>query len=75
MKPPAERGRSPEHIEGLETLRLAEAHLYRFQNYHRVTNGWSAERFATEPEFVALVEARDRAREAARLADPKWARA
>jgi len=75
MKPPSERGRNAEHIQGLETLRRAEADLYRFQNYHRMADGWSAERFATEPEFVALVEARDDAREAARLADPKWARA
>jgi len=72
MKPPAERGRSPEHIEGLETLRYAEAELYRFQNYHRMANGWSAERFATEPEFIALVEARDDAREAVKASDPKW---
>jgi len=72
MKPPSERGRNAEHIEALEAFRLSEATLYRFQNYHRVTNGWSAERFATEPEFVALVADRDECREAVKAADPKW---
>jgi len=72
MKPPAERGRNAEHIEGLESLRLAEAELYRFQNYHRMADGWSAERFATEPEFSAWVADRDDAREAVKASDPKW---
>ena len=33
MKPPAERGRNAEHVEALETLRYAEATLYRYINH------------------------------------------
>lgn len=71
MKPPSERGRNPEHIEALEAFRLSEATLYRFVNYHKVTNGYSDERLATMPEFQALVEAREDARDAAKVANPK----
>ena len=72
MKPPAERGRSPEHIEGLETLRYAEAILYRFINDQKVSNGYGDEHLAGMPEFQAIVADRDDAREAVKASDPKW---
>jgi len=72
MKPPAERGRSPEHIEALETLRYAEATLYRYINDQKVSNGYGDERLAGMPEFQALVADRDDAREAVKAANPKW---
>jgi len=75
MKPPAERGRSPEHIEGLETLRYAEATLYRYINNQKVSNGYGDERLAGMREFQALVADRDDAREAVKASDPKWATA
>ena len=72
MKPASERGRNAEHIEALETLRLSEATLYRYINDQKVSNGYGDERLAGMPEFQALVEARDDAREAVKAANPKW---
>lgn len=75
MKPPSERGRNPEHVEALETLRYAEATLYRYINHQKVSNGYGDERLAGMPEFQALVTDRDDARAAVKAADPKWVRA
>jgi len=75
MKPPSERGRNPGHVEALETLRYAEASLYRYINDQKVSNGYGDERLAGMPEFQALVADRDDAREAVQASDPKWATA
>jgi len=77
MKPPAERGRSPEHVEALEAFDLAERLVKRHQGMWACGPSTRPERSRHEnqpsvkSEHDQLIAARDAARENVRAADPK----
>ena len=76
MKPPSERGRSPEHIEALEAFDLAERLVKRHQGMWACGPSTRPERArhdnqpSVKAEHDQLIEDRDSARRAVAEADP-----
>jgi len=62
--------RNTAHAEALERYRISEVTLFRYANLENTINGRGIDYLETQPEYHALVEARDSARLAVEEANP-----
>ena len=62
--------RNEAHGAALEAYRVAQVTLDRAVNHEAVSNGRGIAYLETQPEYLALVEARDTARAAVEEANP-----
>ena len=62
--------RNEAHGLALEEYRKSEAALYRFANHEQMSNGRGDSYLQTQPEYLALIAARDAAVGAVEEANP-----